>query len=318
MWFHAQQIHDSYDPAPPYDTMFLDVPTTHQLPEVEDFNIRCNKDIVEAWDRGLLSDDMQQQVLALYDGEIKFVDDQLGRIFDYLKSIDEYDNTVVVVLADHGELFFEESEVDFDRAPPAHGAIYFDPCLRIPLILKPPAAAEFAVGKQVTTLATAVDVVPTVLDLVNLQAPEWLPGRSLVPWMRRPKTADHDDVTYFHEAPEGRQVCVGLRTSEWKFIRRHKISDVTKWRMAPDGNPEPHRKINHKQEQAVTRWLFDLVDDPAERRSVFETEPDVARDLEARLDAWLSRLDKATPSSYEDMSEQMLEALREAGYIRDE
>jgi len=119
-----------------------------------------------------------------------------------------------------------------------------------------------------------------------------LPGRSLVPWMRNAEKRDRAGAVYFQEVPHEIS-WVGLRSSEWKYLRS-----------VADG--------------VEASYLIDLQKDPGETRNVVSQKPEVAAQLNARLDAWLARQQSVTPSSLTDMSEKMKDALREAGYLRDD
>lgn len=292
LWLHVQNVHQSYDPPPPYDSLFVDVPRDVEVDGIDDFELRCATDVRKALERGQLSEPMKAQVVALYDGEWRLVDDEIGKLLAFLRRTGSYDRTLVVLTADHGEYLFEESEVDFGPGRFRHGRIYFEPVLRVPLVVKPPAGALARSGLRTSVTASTVDVLPTVMDLLGLEPPPSLPGRSLVPWMEDPERDDPVDTVYFHEVFRKR-VYAGLRTPDYKFVRKVK-GDETE------------------------RWLLDLRNDPDERRNHYDDKRPVADDLERRLDEWLARQGTVTPGSLEDMSERMREALRKAGYLRED
>ena len=119
-----------------------------------------------------------------------------------------------------------------------------------------------------------------------------LPGRSRVPWMRNPAKPDDTDAIYFQENPNEKE-WVGLRTRQWKFVRRT------------------------KEDEETIRVLFDLANDPGETRNVYQEHGQIGKKIEKRLDAWLASLEGVSPIQYGEMSERMQKALRDAGYIRD-
>lgn len=104
-----------------------------------------------------------------YDGEITFVDAQLARLLDELRTTGRLDRTLIVVVADHGEALTQHDES-------SHGYLVYNSTLRIPLIISHP-AVEGPV--QVTTVVSQVDIVPTVLSLLGLQAPPAVDGVNL-------------------------------------------------------------------------------------------------------------------------------------------
>src|SRR5262249_41473133 len=145
------------------------------------FNIRCSTDVTKAYLAGNLTPALQEQVLALYDGEVRLVDDHLGKLFQALRELGAYDDTIVIVVADHGELYFDEQSGEFGRVDPAHTALYFDPVLHVPLLIKPAKASALPLAGRVTRMVSTVDLVPTLLELLDVDRFPWLAGVSRVP-----------------------------------------------------------------------------------------------------------------------------------------
>ena len=105
-----------------------------------------------------------------YDGEIAATDAQVGRLLDFLAASGRLDNTVVVVVGDHGESLGEHGEQQ-------HGFFVYDAAVRIPLIVAGPGVPVRAVPDQVRI----VDVMPTILELAGVEAPPAVQGVSLMP-----------------------------------------------------------------------------------------------------------------------------------------
>lgn len=110
-----------------------------------------------------------QKDLVLYDGEIACADDQVGRLIDFLKRIGCYDQTLIILLSDHGEQFFEHGEQ-------GHGMSLYDEELRVPLIVKLPGSK--LAGERRRALVEMVDVAPTALDVLGLHPEPRFQGRS--------------------------------------------------------------------------------------------------------------------------------------------
>lgn len=110
-----------------------------------------------------------------YDAEIAFVDEQIGELLRSLREDSSYDNTVIVVVADHGEGLMDHGE-------PTHSLFIFDSTMHVPLIIKA-ASSSSSSSSVVDGLASTVDVVPTILELVGGDVPAFLQGRSLAPSM---------------------------------------------------------------------------------------------------------------------------------------
>ena len=113
-----------------------------------------------------------RELSALYDAEIACNDHHVGRLLDHLKARDLYDSTIVLVVSDHGEEFYEHEFW-------GHGDTLYGEQLRVPFVLKLPHQAS--AGRVVDGLAQHLDVMPTVLDLVGLPPVAGVQGRSLKP-----------------------------------------------------------------------------------------------------------------------------------------
>ncbi len=108
---------------------------------------------------------------GLYDGEVVYVDELIGRLLDWLsrESLDEA--TVVVVMADHGEALEDHGELD-------HGFFIYDATMKVPFIIRAPALPK---GVRVRAQVRSIDLMPTVLDLVGLPPEPSVQGTSLLP-----------------------------------------------------------------------------------------------------------------------------------------
>jgi arylsulfatase A-like enzyme/Flp pilus assembly protein TadD len=105
-----------------------------------------------------------------YRGEVAFTDSQVGRVVQFLESRGLLDSTVIVVMGDHGESLGEHGE-------DTHGFFIYEVATRVPLILRLP--FDGARGRRIADPVRAVDVMPTVLDLLGAPAPQGTAGASL-------------------------------------------------------------------------------------------------------------------------------------------
>ena len=113
----------------------------------------------------------------LYDGEIAFTDAQVGRLLSSLKQRALYDRTLVVVSGDHGEGLGEHGEK-------THGFFIYNSTLHVPLIVKPPRRMKFH-SKLLSNQVSLVDLVPTVLGLLNAPVPAKAQGKNLASLLLR-------------------------------------------------------------------------------------------------------------------------------------
>jgi hypothetical protein len=112
-----------------------------------------------------------QQKINLYDGEINFLDTELGAFFTYLKEKKLYDDLVIVIVSDHGEQFMEHGD---ER----HGYKLYNEEVHIPLLMKTGRAQDK--GRVINETVSTVDIFPTLLARIGLAAPPQLPGVSLL------------------------------------------------------------------------------------------------------------------------------------------
>ncbi len=114
----------------------------------------------------------RRQLRATYYGMIAEVDDQIGRLLAELKESGEYDRTIIVFSADHGEMLGDHWFFGKDG--------YFDAAFHVPLIIRVPGGVR---GRVVDHFTEHVDLMPTLLDLAGVSVPTQCDGRSLAPWL---------------------------------------------------------------------------------------------------------------------------------------
>lgn len=122
----------------------------------------------------LMSQEDLDQVVALYDGEIKWTDHQLGRLFDHLKRLGLWEDTLLVVLADHGEEFQEHQSFHHIRT-------LYEEVLRVPLLVKLPGGRSVGARLRVPERVRNLDLAPTILDLAGIECPSTFQGESILP-----------------------------------------------------------------------------------------------------------------------------------------
>ncbi len=167
-WFgflHTYDVHCPYDPPAPYAGMF-----SSPLAEPIEVAGRCgnphfNSLALTAGQMRFLSD--------RYDEDVRRTDDALAGLFAALDELDLWKNTVVIVTSDHGEEFGEHGQIGHERTLQRQ-------VLEIPLLLGAPGIAPRVVEQPVGLS----DLMPTALELLGLEVPRALDGRSLAPLLR--------------------------------------------------------------------------------------------------------------------------------------
>lgn len=163
---HFYDPHIPYDPPPPYDTLYADSYTGHlrsgelQLDTMTSINRNGE----------VLSPEGLSAMVDLYDGEIAFTDAELGRLLRYLRTSGLAESTLVIVTADHGEEFLEHSGLE-------HGRTLYQEVLHVPLIMSGPGVPAGVRREEPSAL---VDVLPTILSCLDVEAPPGLPGADLL------------------------------------------------------------------------------------------------------------------------------------------
>ena len=209
-----------------------------------------------------------------YDGEIAYTDREVGRLLGGIRNREGGERTLVVVTSDHGEAFGDGGEL-------THGLLLRESTLRIPLVMA--AGPALPKGRRVEPVVSGVDVVPTILDLLGLPGPE-AQGQSLLPVLA---DGSQDDRFVYSETR--------LPSNMFGWSTMHRVrGDRWAWVRAP--RPE----------------LYDLEEDPGEQRSLDQSRPELARELDARVGAILDHA--ADTEERAALSDEELEALQALGY----
>lgn len=188
-----------------------------------------------------------------YDGELQFVDHHVGRLLDGIRERKLADNTVVIVMSDHGEGLSEED----DHGDKGHGQNLFDEQIRVPLIIHVP-GGQAAVANHPVGL---IDLAPTILELANIPSKGPLSGFSLVPAI---------NGTPFTRAPV---------YSEKPYPKHKTRVAMVRW--------------PYKLHWRVTRnkfRLFNLETDPGETKDLSKSEPQVLKKMKAEAQLWRAQL----------------------------
>ncbi len=238
LYVHTMDPHVPYSPPAPFDRMFEPPP----LPDRPAADPRT--DYREPADL--------PRIVAQYDGDVAYNDQQFGRLIAELKKRGVYDDALVIFVADHGEEFQDHGQW-------FHGRSVFDELVRIPLVVKFPKGAH--AGQRVSQQVQEVDLLPTILESVGLPvpAPPALAGHPLQSVVDRGAS----EPPAISEISHRGIVALGVRTSRDKYVQRF--------------SPEEDE------------LYFDLAADPLEKTSRLEQAGERVRLLRATLDAAMTR-----------------------------
>ncbi|HET9178030.1 MAG TPA: sulfatase-like hydrolase/transferase [Terriglobia bacterium] len=214
-----------------------------------------------------------------YDGEIAFADAQVGRLFDYLKRQHLYENSLVVLASDHGESLGEHGEK-------THGFFVYNATLHVALIVRIPGESPRVVQQGVSL----VDVMPTVLQALDLPLPASVQGQSLLGVMAGRPSGKVSGQYAENYAPLIHFGWNRLMTLEWRGM---KYIETTR--------PE----------------LYDLKTDPHELHNLFNTHQALAHEMNDRLQDLIRRYtprSKTSTAAGQSTDPALLASLRSLGY----
>ena len=237
-WIHLYDAHTPYDAPPPFNTRFK---------------------------------------ARAYDGEIAYVDAQVGRLIAMLRASGTLDRTAVVVIGDHGEALGDHGEED-------HGIFLYESVMRIPWIVKAPGIQPRVVAEQVR----GIDLMPTVLELAGVPLAERIDGVSVAPLLRGESRRDPPpsySESWYPQLHFGWSRLRALRVGEWKYIDA----------------PKPE--------------LYDLRTDRAEKKNVLADRATVAARLAAEMNTLEKSFGAAATQTSPQPDAETIARLRSLGYV---
>lgn len=168
-YLHYMDAHHPYLPPAEFERMFR---SRDELATIDPEELFVKTvDLVRAGTPYPLEPDELQRLSDLYDGSIRYVDTEIGRLLDAIDRADNGRPTVVVFTSDHGDEFQEHGCL-------YHNNVVIQELIRVPLVLW---RSDRTFGREVVDLVRHVDVLPTLAELIGVEAPMAAMGRSLVP-----------------------------------------------------------------------------------------------------------------------------------------
>jgi arylsulfatase A-like enzyme len=235
----------------------------------------------------------RQLMIDSYDAGIKYTDFHLDRFFSFLKSLDLWESTLLIVTSDHGEEFMEHQIF-------GHGKSLYETLLHVPLIMKMPISFG-GMTRRVSGLTELIDIMPTVLDMLDIPLGGQMQGESLLPHVLG-KKKDGKKMVFASLDEKDTEVKRSIRTERWRYMIFDKdFSDRDKF--------------------------FDVQSDPLEHTNLFGEKIEGMQTLKSELlkhmrectalyNAKYSQNRKSIDDYPEELREKRLEVLRSLGYIR--
>jgi len=211
--------------------------------------MRIRDELLAPWPR--TKDEVRLQ-LAGYYAVISYMDHQIGRIAEALKDNGQYDNTIIVFASDHG------------LAIGSHGLMgmqnLYEHSMRAPLVFAGPGVPE---GKTSDALVYLFDIFPSLCELADIEIPEKVEGKSLVPIMQGKTESVRDSLFTAYK-----RIHRAVRDDRWKLIRYPEINETQLFDLKSDPHetndlaedPSNASKVEEMME-LLRRWQREVDDD---------------------------------------------------------
>jgi arylsulfatase A-like enzyme len=276
LFLHYYDLHSDYRSLPHYEKQFVRPydgkadGSTAQLLRHRSGQLSLNRGDAE-------------HLIDLYDASIRQMDDGLGRLFELLRTKRLLDYTFIIITSDHGEEFLDHGSV-------LHGRTYFQEVIQVPLLLRGP---DIPRSKRIKHMASLVDVMPTILSLLDIPRPDSLDGRDQCPFWQ-----DSDSE------PPVRNL---FAEADWNNVIQNRIVDDIK-RMIR------HRRFKlHYDRVTMEKQLYDLSNDPKEKINIALENSSMADSLFLQLQDFMKIETTGQPAS--PLSPEEINRLRSLGYL---
>jgi arylsulfatase A-like enzyme len=229
-----------------------------------------------------ITPEQRDHFISLYEKSLQYLDDQIGRLINHIRSSRHADNTVVILVADHGEEFLDHGRWGHWESN------LFDEILRVPLIMWIPNGPHGRVIRQQVRL---LDLMPTILDLCGYPESNAALGTSMASLLGygQSKYDGEETISEMRRDPWHR---VAVRTESFKYI----------WDSKRPDQPE----------------LYDLRIDPGEKQNVRERFPQEVSRFQASVEAHRLRVTSTEPAVAAPklkVDEEVARRLRDLGYL---
>jgi arylsulfatase len=279
LFVHFFDPHGPYTPPSQFSTLFKSQ-KKHDLP----------KKLIPGYQRVTDSLDFYDYV-DRYDEEIAYSDGAVGKLLQELQQQGLDENTLVVFLSDHGETLGElltRYGYAFE-----HGEFLYAHQIHVPVIIREPAQVGQRKVMVHTRPVSFVDIMPTILDLLDVEMSGPTAGVSLLPMMRGEKMPDRPI-----------------------FTERRTFNNT---KLPPYAVGEAHSIIENKRHLILSTFpgteLYDLVEDPSEFTNLSKEQQTEAEALGDKLRSWQSGLKPLFGPSVFETDKEALERLRSLGYV---
>jgi arylsulfatase A-like enzyme len=213
-----------------------------------------------------------EYIIDCYDGGVNYIDYNIGELIDELKKLNLDKKTIVIITSDHGQALMEHGYIG------AHQDIY-DEVIHVPLIIKIP---NLSFKRVIENQVRSIDIMPTILDLVGLNIPNTVQGKSLLPLIR-------GDINLSLPVFSEKEDAIAIRMDGFKYI----------WRAS--GKHE----------------LYNLTSDPKEQINIIDKYPNLGKIFQNEIERFI-KTNKSNALNNSEISEEEVKKiesrLKELGY----
>jgi len=288
LFLHLFDPHFTYEPPESFSRRFLENQEKFSTPEKQ-------RGLPGLKERLKLTLQQEQEYVARYDGEILYADSVVKKLIRELKRLRVLRTTTIVFLSDHGETLFERDWVA------DHGGRVYDEQVRIPLMIR--FHDKWKAGTRVSEQVSHVDVLPTVLDILDIETSIDTAGLSLIPLIANRESEKYQRPAFSHGRPEPKRV----PEIHARLVKKGLISSI---------RYPTVKLIEYPMEKG--RWhrqLFDLIKDPEEKNDIALKKPKLAQQLHEQLEKWRIQTGVSRHAEVPQLSNTVKKALRALGYV---
>ena len=316
LFLHLYDPHSDFEPRAPYNTMWSEASHKDEHEKQREAALAAAKKNgedrpfnelpfpVDFEQAGLDAKSWMDYEKGWYDGSIRGMDAEIGRLVERLRTLGIEERTLIGVVADHGEELHEHRKI-------GHGHTAYGEIVNVPLVLYRPGTIPAGVRVEETT--RSIDLMPTLLNASGLAVPENAQGQNLLPLVAAYRDAEGDAAT---EAAAALGWESRPAVSEEHGRDDEDDKDDESYSVVLEGWKLIH---NVKTQDKPEFELFDHLADPFDVTNVAEQHPDRVKALEAELAAWREMVTAAKlpdDASTEGMSSEEINRLRSLGYIQ--
>ncbi len=249
LFLHFYDPHRSYDAPEPYNKMFLGNPP----PEPNDL----------------------MYLQGMYAGEVAYTDNCIKGVIDKLKQLGLYDSTLIIITADHGEMFYQHKEI-------THGYYIYEGNVRIPLVFKVPGVST---PRRIEKTVGHIDIVPTVCSLLDIKGSYTFQGVDISPYLLEDEPEDIKRHIYLESLTPTKYKAnslLGIVNDKYKYIQttRPELYDMVNDYPESANLVEAYDKISHRM-QGLLKIMLDDTIASGSTDSTMELDAETLKQLEA-------------------------------------